>query len=123
MKKFLAGLVTITLLVAALTGCGNNSTFDGSKTGDADHFDIEFATLNTSFTHDLELTEGDSLDVSIVKEAGDIALTIQCGNEDPVYRGNGIDSSEFKVGINESGVYTITVSGKKAKGHVVVKRG
>ena len=123
MKKFLAGLVTITLLVAALTGCGNNSTFDGSKTGDAEHFDIEFATLNTSYTHELELEEGDSLDVSVDKEAGDIALTIQCGDEDPVYTGKGMDSTEFKVGINESGVYTITVSGKKAKGHVVVKRG
>ena len=123
MKKFLAGVITITLIVAALSGCGNNSTFDGSKTGDADHFDIEFATLNTSFTHDIELEEGESLDVSIVKEAGDIALAIQCGDEDPVYTGNGMDSINFQVGINETGVYTITVSGKKAKGHVVVKRG
>jgi hypothetical protein len=107
---------------AMLVGCSNNATFSGSKTGDADHFDIEFEVLNSSFTHDLELEEGESLEVTATKESGKISLRIQCGESEPVYQGDNMESANFKVNINESGTYTINVSGQKAKGHVIVER-
>ena len=110
------------LMAAVLVGCDSGATFSGSKTGDENHFDIEFEVLNSSFSHDLELNEGESLEVTATKEAGKISLRIQCGESEPVYQGDNLESTNFKVNINESGTYTITVAGQKAKGHVVVER-
>ncbi|SCY65702.1 PPC domain-containing protein [Butyrivibrio sp. INlla14] len=122
MKRVICCLTIVMLMAAMLVGCSNNATFSGSKTGDADHFDIEFEVLNSSFTHYLELKEGESLEVTATKESGKISLRIQCGESEPVYQGDNLESTNFKVNINESGTYTITVSGQKAKGHVVVER-
>ena len=49
MSVFLAAL----LVVVFLCSCGSDATFDGNKTGDENHFDIEFNMLNTSYTHEL----------------------------------------------------------------------
>ena len=122
MKKVISAIGIIMLMATMLVGCGKGATFDGSKTGDGDHFDIEFKVLNTSFSHDLELKEGESLDVSVTKESGEISLLIQNGEEEPAYRGDSMDTSDFKVTVSADGTYTVTVTGKKAKGHVVVKR-
>lgn len=122
MKRIIYGFGVVLLMAAMLVGCSNNATFSGSKTGDADHFDIEFEVLNTSFSHDLELNAGESLDVTATKEAGKISLLIKCGDAEPVYQGDNLESTNFKVNINESGTYAITVSGQKAKGHVIVER-
>ena len=122
MKRVIYGLGVILLMAAMLVGCSSGAIFSGSKTGDENHFDIEFEVLNSSFTHDLELKEGESLEVTATKESGKISLRIQCGESDPVYQGDNLESTNFKVNINESGTYTITVSGQKAKGHVVVER-
>ncbi|WP_141107702.1 hypothetical protein [Butyrivibrio sp. YAB3001] len=110
------------LVLVLLCSCGNDATFDGSKTGDANHFDIEFNVLNTSYTHELDMNEGESIDVQIEAESGDISLNIQKEDEKPVYRGNKMKSGNFKVGVESAGKYTLTVTGKKAKGHVVLTR-
>lgn len=121
-KKFLL-MATVALLASMLLcACGKPATFDGSKSGDADHFDIEFKALNTSFSHDLEMKAGESIGVSVEKTAGNIAVTIQMGDEDPVYQGNHMETSDFQVGISKDGTYTLTVTGEKAKGHVVMTR-
>ena len=122
MKKVISAIGIIMLMATMLVGCGKGATFDGSKIGDGDHFDIEFKVLNTSFSHDLELKEGESLDVSVTKESGEISLLIQSEDKEPSYRGDSMDTSDFKVTVSADGTYTVTVTGKKAKGHVVVKR-
>ncbi len=127
MKK--RSFVYVVLLMAAvltfgllLGGCGSKPTFDGSKTGDADHYDIEFDVLNTTFTHELVMEAGESLEITVECTSGDIALLIQSGDNEPAYRGNKMDTTNFVVGINEAGTYTISVTGDNAKGHVVVTR-
>ncbi len=122
MKRVICCLTVVMLMATVLVGCDGGATFSGSKTGDADHFDIEFEALNTSFSHDLELNEGESLEVTATKEAGKISLRIQCGESEPVYQGDNLETTNFKVNVSESGTYTITVLGQKAKGHVVVQR-
>ena len=49
-------------------------------------------------------------------------MSIQKENETPIYRGNMLESADFKVGVESSGKYTLTVTGQKAKGHVVLTR-
>ena len=122
MKKSILRLITVLILGAVLCGCGGSSTFSGSKTGDANHFDINFDILNTSYTHDLNLNAGEKLDVTVEKTTGEISLLIQAGEESPVYQGDNMDSANFQVGIEKAGKYTITVTGKRAAGHVNVTR-
>ena len=46
-------------------------------------------------------------------------IKIQKDGEKPIYESNGISTSnEFDVEIDESGTYTVEVTGKKAKGSV-----
>lgn len=116
--------VVLTVLIsAALCGCGNSgATFNGNKVETDDTFEIDFSILNTSYSHDIECESGDSFSVWVDSEGGSIALTIQSGEDDPVYQGNNIPTTSFEVGIQEAGTYTVTVTGKKAKGHVTVEK-
>ena len=118
-KRKIKMVVLMLALALILSACGNTSIFNGSKTGDENCFDIEFSILNTSYTHDMELAAGDSVDVEIESNAGNISLMIQKDDEDPVYEGNHLPSSSFRVGIDDEGTYTLTVTGDKASGHVV----
>ena len=48
-----------------------------------------------------------------------ISIKIQKDGEEPIYESDGISASnEFDVEIDESGTYTVEVTGKKAKGSV-----
>lgn len=50
---------------------------------------------------------------------GSLSIKIQKDDEEPIYESNGVfTSNEFDVEIDESGKYTVTVTGKKTKGSV-----
>lgn len=123
MKKHITALCAI-LLVFMLGSCGSidSATFSGSKTGDENHYDISFGILNTTYTHDLVMTQGERIRVHVEKESGTITVKIQKGQETPVYEGNGEVATDFSVTIPEDGTYTVSVTGKKAKGHVTFQR-
>lgn len=123
-NKKQGALIAMTVLVATmfLSACTKGATFNGSKTGDEDHFDIDFEMLNASYSHELEMKEGESLDVTVKAESGDISLTIQKEGDEPIYRGSNLESTSFQVGIEQEGTYTLTVAGKKARGHVNISR-
>ena len=121
LKKSL-GILAALIIAISTCACGDRSEFDGKETVDDEHFDVEFSTLNTTFTHCIELEVGDSVDVSIEKQSGNIAIKIQKDDDDPVYTGNHLPTSNFKVGIDDAGIYTMTLSGHNAKGHVTFTR-
>lgn len=123
MKKCIVALCAI-LLVFMLASCGSidSATFSGSKTGDENHYDISFGILNTTYTHDLVMAQGERIRVHVEKESGTITVKIQKGQETPVYEGNGEVATDFSVTIPEDGTYTVSVTGKKAKGHVTFQR-
>lgn len=120
-KRYLFTIQAIIIMAVSLCACGtnDNAKFNGSKTGDAQHFDIDFDILNTTYTHELVMEEGESIEISIEKESGSISLLVQKESEDSVYQGDDVDTGEFEVIISEAGTYTLSVTGKKAKGHVV----
>ena len=123
-KRIIISVICI-VISAMLAGCGGAAVFDGSKTGDADHFDVDFSILNSTCSHELEMKAGESLEVSVERKAGKISLLIQQGEDQPVYDGVLTPSSKtdsFVVEIEKSGKYKISITGDEAEGHVVVKR-
>lgn len=103
------------IMIAMLSGCENVSV-GVVKYSDNSKFTLEFQTLNTSEYHTFELAEGDEIEAEINLESGDISLTVQKGKDDPIYEGAEPPSETFRIGINESGAYRVTVTGNDAKG-------
>lgn len=99
-----------------------NKTFNGSKTGDEDYYDISFDILNTTDTHDFAMTQGESILVHIEKQSGDMKVAIQKDQDSPIYEGNGDVATDFSVDISEDGIYTVSVTGHNAKGQVTFYR-
>ena len=90
------------LLIISLSAC--SSDFDGSRTGNDTQLIMEYTEFNTTDTQDL------------VVEAGDI---IQKDDEEPIAESEGIFFSvEYDFDVEESGTYTVTVTGENAKGSV-----
>ena len=121
-KRWIINVAVMLAVSVFLCACTKGATFSGSKTGDEDHFDIDFEMLNTSYSHELEMKEGEAFDVTVEAESGNISLTIQKEDDEPVYRGSNLESTAFQVGIEKEGTYTLTVEGKKARGHVNISR-
>ena len=80
---------------------------------------MEYKVLNKTDSQDLSLQDGDKISAKIIVNGGTLAIKIQKDDEKPIYESDGISvSNEFEIEIDESGTYTITVTGKKAKGSV-----
>ena len=116
MKKIILIVCTLVFLIS-LTACGTK--FDGRRTGNDSEFIMEYSVLNTTDAQDLTIEAGDTISAKIVVDKGSLSIKIQKDGEKPIYESNGISTSnEFDVEIDESGTYTVEVTGKKAKGSV-----
>ena len=113
MKK----IVCILALFVSLTACGTK--FDGSRTGNDIEFIMEYNVLNTTDTQDLIVESGNTISGKIIVNKGSLSIKIQKDDEEPIYEDNEISvSNEFAIEIDESGTYTVEVTGKGAKGSV-----
>lgn len=117
MKKFL-GILCFLIFIFTLTACGTD--FDGSRTGNDSEFIMEYKVLNTTDSQKLIVAEGDTIHAQIIVESGSLSFIVQKDDAQvPVYEGKDVSfSDEFDIGIEESGAYIVTVTGKKAKGNV-----
>lgn len=116
MKKFFS-VVVIAMFAFLLMSC--SSTFDGSRTGNDSEFIMDYKVLNTTDTQDLTVEAGDTIHAKIVMESGQLSFKIQKDDDVPICES--VDNSlsdEFDVEIEEGGIYTVTVTGAKAKGSV-----
>ena len=121
-KRYVLTTVTVLIVSTLLCACAQGAAFNGNMTRDKDHFDMTFEILNTSYSHELEMKEGEAFEVTVDVESGDLSLLIQKDDDKPIYQGNRIESAKFQVGIEAEGTYTLTVIGKRARGHVIVNR-
>lgn len=123
MKKLLRACALLAL-AACLTACGTNdaASFNGSRVINENEINLEYTILNLTDTFTMPLSSGDTVAVDVVSEAGNLALTIAKDGSDPVYEGNGIPTGSFTVTVHESGDYTVTVTGKSAKGSIRLVR-
>lgn len=113
-KKALSVIVFVVIL---LSGC-SASKFNGSRTGNERQLIMDYSILNTTDFQMLKLEAGDIVNFEINSESGKINIVFQKEGEKPVYEGNNIPTSSFKVNINDSGEYKVSVTGKNAKGSV-----
>lgn len=105
------------LLVLSLTACG--ADFDGSRTGNNNEFMMDYKVFNKTDAQDLIVEKGDTIHAEIIVEDGSLSFRIQREDEVPVYEGEDVSfSDEFDIDIEESGTYTVSVTGEKAKGSV-----
>lgn len=114
-KKIL-WIVCTSALMVSLTACGTK--FDGSRTGNDSGFIMEYSVFNTTDTQDLIAESGDTIRGKMIVNKGSLSVKIQKDEEEPVYESRISISEEFEVEIDESGTYTVEVTGKGAKGSV-----
>lgn len=117
-----AALLIVLLGVAFYFFNGQSAVkFNGDRTvssGPAS-FSLRFTVLNATDAQTLSFQEGDTLSVSWQIESGSVDLLIAMAGEEPLYQANGRgkgDEAAFDLTIPKSGDYTITVTGKNAKG-------
>ena len=122
--------VFMTLLVLVLLGAAAffffiqpKAAFDGDrvKSTDPPQFSLRFNILNKDDTETLTLQEGDALRVSWQIDGGSVDVLIAMAGEEPIYqannRGKG-DTAEFEMTIPKTGDYTLSVTGRNAKGWI-----
>ena len=77
--------------------------------------------MNGTDLHTLELREGDVLQIQFETEKGDLYMEIKAPDGMSLYRGNGKETTDFTVNISQSGVYTIVVEARRAKGTIHIQ--
>ena len=78
--------------------------------------------MNGTDLHTLELQKDDVLQIQFETEKGTLYMEIKAPDGTSVYRGNGEEITDFTVNIPESGVYTVVVEARRAKGTIHIER-
>ena len=102
----------------------NQEGFRGSRVKNPDAYLLDMERMNGTDLHTLELHEGDVLHIQFETEKGALYMEIKAPDGTAVYRGNGKEITDFTVNIPESGVYTVVVEARHARGtvHIQLKR-
>ena len=116
MKKIMT-IFSVIFLITSLTACSLD--FNGSRTGNDNQLIMEYTAFNTTDSQDLVVEAGDTIHTEIVIADGQLSYKIQKNDDEPIAESEGIFfSTDFDVGIEESGTYTVTVTGEKTMGSV-----
>ena len=107
--------------VAVFLICRNQEGFTGSRIKNTDAYLLDIEKMNGTDLHTLELSQGDVLQIQFETEKGDLYMEIKAPDGTAVYRGNGKETTDFTLNIRESGVYTIVVEARHAKGTIHIQ--
>ena len=127
-KKSKAVFIALSLVVlsglAVFIICRNQENFAGSRIKNPDAYLLDIDRMNGTDLHTLELHEGDSLQIRFQTEKGALYMEIKAPDGTAIYQGNGKETTDFTVNIPESGVYTVVVEARQAKGTIhICKKG
>ena len=118
---FIALPLLILAGVAVFLLCTNQEGFIGSRVKNPDEYLLDIEKMNGTDLHTLELREGDVLDIQFETVKGSLYMEIKAPDGTAVYRGNGKETTEFAVNIRESGIYTVVVEARHAKGTIHIQ--
>ena len=126
-RKFVFLIVLLLLFLAGAAVflfCSNQENFTGSRIKNPDAYLLDINRMNGTDLHTLELHEGDSLQIRLKTEKGALYMEIKAPDGTAIYQGNGKETTDFTVNIPESGVYTVVVEARQAKGTIhIFKKG
>lgn len=105
--------------VAAAIFTYNQGEFTGNRVKNPDSYLLEIERMNGIDLHTLELQTGDVLKIQFETLKGSLYMEINASDGTTIYRGNGKETTDFTVNITESGVYTIVVCARHAKGGII----
>ena len=124
-KRNKAVLIVLFLLilagVAVFLFCYNQEGFTGSRVKNPDAYLLDIEKMNGTDLHTMELSQGDVLQIEFETEKGELYMEIKAPDGTAVYRGNGKETTDFAVNIRESGVYSIVVEARRAKGTIHIR--
>ena len=124
-KRTKAVLIVLPLLIlagfAVFLFCYNQEGFTGSRVKNPDAYLLDIEKMNGTDLHTMELSQGDVLQIRFETEKGSMYMEIKAPDGTAVYRGNGKETTDFTVNIRESGVYTVVVEARHAKGIIHVQ--
>ena len=124
-KRNKAVLIVLFLLilagVAVFLFCYNQEGFTGSRVKNPDAYLLDIEKMSGTDLHTLELQEGDVLDIQFETVKGSLYMEIKAPDGTAIYRGNGKETTDFTINIRESGVYTVVVEARHAKGTVHIR--
>ena len=83
-----------------------------------DFFSLGMEPLNCTIAELFRLHEGDTIDVSVDRASGDLAITIGQEDRQPIYEGRNPQLGSFRVTVPEDGGYLLSVTGKQAQGNI-----
>ena len=115
-RKFFL-VIAYFMLIMTLTACGN-ADFVGNSYKIGNSITIEFQTINTAQTQEIDLKSGDTVRFDVTREVGQIDIAFGLKDASPDYEGKSVGSNSFTVTVHEDGRYVLTVIGTKAKGSV-----
>ena len=111
---FLAG-------VASFLFFYNQEGFTGNRIKNPDAYLLDIERMNGTDLHTLELHEGDVLQIQFETVKGSLYMEIKAPDGTAVYRGIGKETTAFTVNIRKSGVYTVVVEPRRAKGTIRIQ--
>ena len=107
--------------IAVFLTSSNQEGFTGSRVKNPDAYLLDIEKMNGTDLHTLELREGDVLQIRFETEKGSLYMEIKAPDGSTIYRGNGKETTAFTVNIRDSGVYTIVVEARRAKGTIHIQ--
>ena len=125
-KRNNAVLIVLPLLLlagaAVFLFCANQEGFTGLRVKNPDAYSLDIERMNGTDLHTLELQAGDVLQIQFQTVKGFLCAEIKAPDGTAIYRGNGRETTDFTVNISESGVYTVVVEARHAKGTIHIQK-
>lgn len=120
----LSMFVIVAVAVVVVAFIFNQKGFKGNRIKNPDSYLLEMERMNGTDLHTLNLQAGDVLQIQFETKKGSMHMEIKAPDGTIIYSGNGRETTDFNVNINEDGVYSISVEAKRAKGtiHISVQK-
>ena len=118
---FIAVIIMIIIGVATGLFYYNMEGFTGNRIKNPDSYLLEIERMNGTDLHTLDLQAGDVLKVEFETVKGSLDLEIKAPDVTTIYRGDGKAATDFTVNIPKSGVYTVNVLARHAKGSIYIQ--
>ena len=114
------GMLLVIAVAIAFWGY-NQEGFTGNRIKNPDSYLLDIERMNGTDLHTLDLQTDDVLQIHFETVKGSLYMEIGAPDGTKIYRGNGLDTTDFTVKIPESGVYTVVVAARHAKGTIHIQ--